>query len=83
MKKKLLLIPAIVLSCGAAGCVYDSPIVTIKEWFGNRAYQYRKPYFAVKYQNQEGISSIDFEESVKNMIYNSLDGVQEIGKDVK
>ena len=83
MKKKLLLIPTIVLSCGAAGCVFDSPIVTIKEWFGNNAYQYRKPCFAVKYQNQEGISSIDFEESVKKMIYNSLAGVQEIGKNVK
>ena len=83
MKKKLLLIPTIVLACCSAGCVYDTPTVTIKEWFGNSAYQYRKPYFSVKYQDQEGISSIDFEESVKNMIYHSLDGVETIGENIK
>ena len=53
MKKKLLLIPILLIGPMMIGCKYDTPLVGVREWVKHNGYMNHEPGFSVQNKEEE------------------------------
>lgn len=84
MKKKLLLIPIVLMSCSIAGCEYDTYIVPLGQWMEHNGPMHADPHFSVQTQDEEKSGGfIDYEEYVGKAIRERVRDAEEVTKSIK
>ncbi len=80
MKKKILLIPIMLISSTLAGCRYESSLIYIQEWVNHNGYMSYSPDFTVRNGSDENAyGSEDYDDKISYLIKSNLDDLKVVG----
>ena len=83
MKKKLLLIPILLIGPMMIGCKYDTPLVGVREWVKHNGYMNHEPGFSVQNKEEERSgASIDYDNQVAEIIYDKILDAEFLGENL-
>ena len=83
VKKKLLLIPVVLMSCFIAGCEYDTYLVPLHQWIEHNGKLFDDPRFYVQNKDEEKSGGyIDYEEYVNRVIKERTKDAEQVSKKI-